>query len=217
MSGVLGAGLVHLNVRDGRRVSTWDAFVAPVLDSPLLTVRTGSVVARVLVERGRVRGVAVIDDGQVKEVRCSGDVILSGGTIGSAQLLLLSGIGPADELRPLGVDVAVDLPGVGSNLHDHTLAPVVYATKRPVPPGQQDRGAVLRPERPGPAGARPAAGGRARAPAGGRGRHPTGGTGLHPRSGDHPHGQPRAAVAALHRPGPGALPSIPATTPTPST
>lgn len=72
-------------------------------------------------------------------IRCSGDVVLSGGTIGSAQLLLLSGIGPADELRSLGIDTVIDLPGVGANLHDHALAPVVYESARPVPPGTANK------------------------------------------------------------------------------
>lgn len=57
------------------------------------------------------------------------EVILSGGTINSPQLLLLSGIGPADQLRALGIDVRVDLPGVGENLHDHTMTPIVWATQ----------------------------------------------------------------------------------------
>ncbi|MEU1272303.1 GMC family oxidoreductase N-terminal domain-containing protein [Streptomyces sp. NPDC005799] len=135
----LGAGLLHRTIRDGRRVSAWTAFVRPVLDSPLLTVLTGSPVARVLVEGGRARGVEVLLAGRVTPVRCTGDVILSGGTIGSAQLLLLSGIGPADELRALGVDVLADLPGVGANLHDHALTPVVWESSRPVPPGTANK------------------------------------------------------------------------------
>ncbi|WP_256967276.1 GMC family oxidoreductase N-terminal domain-containing protein, partial [Streptomyces caniscabiei] len=96
-------------------------------------------VARVLVESGQARGVEVLRDGEITPLRCSGDVILSGGTIGSAQILLLSGIGPADELRALGVDVVADLPGVGANLHDHALAPVVWESSRPVPQGTANK------------------------------------------------------------------------------
>ncbi|WP_411152566.1 GMC family oxidoreductase [Streptomyces sp. A30] len=136
---ILGANLLHLNIREGRRVSAWTAFVQPVLGSGLLTVMTGSPVARVLVEGGRARGVEVIKDGRTAAVRCSGDVVLSGGTIGSAQLLLLTGIGPADELRALGIDVVTDLPGVGANLHDHALAPVVYESARAVPPARVNK------------------------------------------------------------------------------
>jgi len=62
-------------------------------------------------------------------------VIISSGVIGSPQLLLLSGIGPADDLSPLGIDVRADLPGVGENLHDHALATTLYASAREIPPG----------------------------------------------------------------------------------
>ncbi|MFI6467299.1 GMC family oxidoreductase [Streptomyces sp. NPDC050528] len=136
---ILGVNLLHLNIRDGRRVSAWTAFVQPVLDSPLLTVLTGASVTRVLVEGGRARGVEYVADGQLTAVRCADDVVLSGGTIGSAHLLLLSGIGPADQLRALGVDLVTDLPGVGANLHDHALTPVVYESARPVPPGTSNK------------------------------------------------------------------------------
>jgi choline dehydrogenase len=61
-------------------------------------------------------------------------VVVSGGTIGSPQLLLLSGIGPADHLRAVGVDVVADLPGVGENLHDHLLSPVIFSAEREVGP-----------------------------------------------------------------------------------
>jgi choline dehydrogenase len=69
------------------------------------------------------------------EVRCAGDVIIASGVIGSPQLLLLSGIGPADDLSLLGIDVRADLPGVGENLHDHALATVLYEAAREIPPG----------------------------------------------------------------------------------
>ncbi|WP_427921130.1 GMC family oxidoreductase N-terminal domain-containing protein [Streptomyces sp. cg40] len=97
-------------MRDGRRVSAWTAFVQPVLDSPLLTVLTGAPVVQVPVVGGRACGV---EGGRTVAVRSTGDVVLSGGTIGAAQLLLRSGIGPADELRAIGIGVVADLPGVG--------------------------------------------------------------------------------------------------------
>lgn len=124
---ILGVNLLHRTIRDGRRVSAWTAFVQPVLDSPLLTVMAGSPVARIVVEGGRARGVELLREGRGTTVRCSGDVILSGGTIGSAQLLLL------------GVEVHLDLPGVGASLHDHTLAPVVWEARRPVPAGTANK------------------------------------------------------------------------------
>ncbi|WP_406162586.1 GMC family oxidoreductase [Streptomyces canus] len=136
---ILGVNLIHRTIRDGRRVSAWTAFVQPVLDNPLLTVRTGALVTRVLVAGGRAVGVEVFHEGHTDTVRCSGDVVLSAGTIGSAQLLLLSGIGPADELRALGIGVTADLPGVGGNLHDHTLTPVVWESARAVPEGTANK------------------------------------------------------------------------------
>jgi choline dehydrogenase len=154
----LGAGLVHLTVRNGRRMSAWTSFVLPVLDSPPLTVITGAQVARLLFDgSGRAAGVGLAGAGRVfssrtraagspadrssaewtaTEVRCSGDVIVSGGVIGSPQLLLLSGIGPADHLQALGIGVTADLPGVGANLHDHALATILYESARTVPEGK---------------------------------------------------------------------------------
>jgi choline dehydrogenase len=155
---ILGVGLTHLTVSGGRRMSTWTAFAEPVVDSPLLTVIT-SAQAQGLVfgETGRAAGVRLSRPGLVyssrtdpagsaprtalpewtaTELRCSGDVILSGGVIGSAQLLLLSGIGPADDLRRLGIEVRADLPGVGANLHDHALATILYSSARKIPEGK---------------------------------------------------------------------------------
>ncbi|MFE7841915.1 GMC family oxidoreductase [Streptomyces sp. NPDC057474] len=136
---ILGVNLLHRTILDGKRISAWTAFVLPVLDSPLLTVMTGAPVTRVIVEGGRARGVEVIRNGSADTFRCSDDVILSGGTIGSAQLLLLTGIGPAGDLSELGIGVVADLPGVGANLHDHALVPVVWESAQPVPPGSANK------------------------------------------------------------------------------
>ena len=72
-------------------------------------------------------------DGRTETAYADGEVVVSGGTIGSPGLLLASGIGPADELRALGIDVVADLPGVGRNLHDHLLSPIIYRSKE-IPP-----------------------------------------------------------------------------------
>ena len=154
---ILGAGLTHLTLRNGRRASAWNSFVLPVIDSPLLTVITGAQVTRVVFDgSGRACGAQLsgrarrfisrtVPSGSPQSppdpewpattVRCRGDVILAGGVIGSPRLLLLSGIGPADDLRPLGIDVTADLPGVGANLHDHVLAEILWESARTVPPG----------------------------------------------------------------------------------
>src|ERR1700722_3745635 len=155
---ILGVGLTHMTVSGGRRMSTWTAFIEPIVDRPLLTVITSAQVKRLVFDgTGRAVGVSLSRPGHryshrtdptgslphpelpqwtATELRCSGDVIVSGGVIGSAQLLLLSGIGPADDLRPLGIDVRADLGGVGANLHDHALATILYSAARKVPEGK---------------------------------------------------------------------------------
>jgi choline dehydrogenase-like flavoprotein len=155
---ILGVGLTHMTVSGGRRMSTWTAFIEPVVDSPLLTVITSAHVEKLVFDgAGRAAGVRLSRPGLVyayrtdpddsvprpvlpewtaPELRCSGDVIVCGGAIGSPQLLLLSGIGPADELKPLGIAVHADLPGVGANLHDHALATLLYESKTTIPEGK---------------------------------------------------------------------------------
>jgi choline dehydrogenase len=96
------------------------------MERPNLTVRTGAMTTRVLVEGGRATGVEYRSGGRVHTVRVTREVVLSGGAINSPQLLMLSGIGPADHLRDVGVDVVHDLPGVGGGLQDHPLVPVVW-------------------------------------------------------------------------------------------
>jgi choline dehydrogenase len=86
-------------------------------------------VTQILFDGTRASGVAYVRDGVADTARAQTEVILSGGTINSAQLLLLSGIGPAEQLRAHGIPVRVDLPGVGANLQDHTMTPIVWATK----------------------------------------------------------------------------------------
>jgi choline dehydrogenase len=125
-----GVGYCQLTVKDGVRQSQTVAFLRPVLDAPNLTVLTGTRARRLLLENGRCVGVDVGG----REVRAEQEVVVCGGAIESPKLLMLSGIGPADGLARVGVDVAVDLPGVGENLHDHLLSPVICSSSRPMPP-----------------------------------------------------------------------------------
>jgi choline dehydrogenase-like flavoprotein len=74
---------------------------------------------------------------------CSGDVVLTAGTVGSAQLLMLSGVGPQSHLHEVGVEVVVDLPGVGANLHDHPMSGIVYRSAQPVPAGVNNHGEAM--------------------------------------------------------------------------
>ena len=124
-----GAGLYQVTCRNGRRWSVAKAYLDPARDRPNLTVRTGALASRVVVENGRAVGVAYQYGAGEEVAYADAEVILSGGTINSPQLLLLSGIGPAAHLREVDVDVVVDLPGVGQNLHDHPAAPLVWHTK----------------------------------------------------------------------------------------
>lgn len=127
-----GVSAVHLTIRDGRRVTTADAYLKPVLGHPRLTVRTGARVHRLLVEGDRVRGVVGTVDGQPFRAVADAEVVLTAGAIDSAALLLRSGIGPATELRAAGVKVVANLPGVGRNLMDHWLVPVIFTAERPI-------------------------------------------------------------------------------------
>jgi choline dehydrogenase len=132
----VGAGINHLTVRDGRRMSAWQSFVAPVRNSPLLTVTTGARAHRILFEGRRAVGVEFLVADEVQRTYAAAEVIICGGVIGSPQLLMLSGIGPAGHLREVGVDVLQEIPGVGLNLHDHPVALNVYETVGPLPAGK---------------------------------------------------------------------------------
>lgn len=132
---IFGSGLCHLTIRNGRRASAWASFLLPVRDNPRLTVITGARATRLVIEHGRARGVELADG---RRLRSDGDVIVSGGVIGSPHLLLLSGVGPADDLRALGIAPETDLPGVGANLHDHMLATLLYESRKSVPAGKSN-------------------------------------------------------------------------------
>jgi choline dehydrogenase len=128
-SSQIGAGAYQVTCHNGQRWSTADAYLRPVMDRPNLLVRVAAHVTGILFEGSRATGVTYLEDGTARTVRAESEVLLSGGAINSPQLLLLSGVGPADQLRAHGIEVVVDLPGVGENLHDHTMVPLVWATQ----------------------------------------------------------------------------------------
>ncbi|WP_377273083.1 GMC family oxidoreductase [Peterkaempfera sp. SMS 1(5)a] len=132
-----------LNIVDGARQSAADAYLRPVLDRANLTVLTDALVHRLIVTDGRCTRVEYSVGTDIRRAYAHSETILSAGSIGSAHLLLLSGIGPADQLRDLGVDVVADLPGVGANLQDHPLAGIVYTAAQPVPPGRNNHGEIV--------------------------------------------------------------------------
>ena len=128
-----GFGLSEANVVDGVRQSAADAYLRPVLARENLTVLTDSMVHRLTVADGVCTGVEHRGATGSASVDATREVVLTAGAIGTAQLLLLSGIGPADHLRDHGIPVVLDLPGVGANLHDHPMSTVVYAGRRELP------------------------------------------------------------------------------------
>ncbi|KAM3108209.1 GMC family oxidoreductase [Phormidesmis sp. 146-33] len=127
-----GVGWVQVTQHQGRRWSTADAFLRPAMRRSNLQVLTGAQCTRVVIRDRRAIGMEYLHNGNRTTATATREVILSGGAIGSAQLLMLSGIGAASHLRELGLDVVVDLPGVGQNLRDHVAVAVVVGSKKPV-------------------------------------------------------------------------------------
>lgn len=114
-----GVGQYDVTIREGRRWSTATAFLKPVRERTNLTVLTGAHAERVLLQGKQAIGVQVNHKGRSTELKARKEVLLSAGAFGSPQLLMLSGIGPAAELKPQGIAVRHELPGVGRNLQDH--------------------------------------------------------------------------------------------------
>jgi choline dehydrogenase len=127
-----GVGRMDMTVGAGRRCSAARAYLHPARKRPNLTVMTKTLVTRVVVEAGRAVGVEIVRGGEVKRLHAEREVILSGGAINSPQLLMLSGIGPADDLTTHAIPVVRDLPGVGANLQDHLEIYVQYACTQPI-------------------------------------------------------------------------------------
>jgi choline dehydrogenase len=114
-----GWGSPDINIHKGRRGSTAARFLYPAMKRPNLTVLTGALTTRIEVTGGRALAVHYRQDGQDHRLEAGREIIVSGGAYNTPQILLLSGIGPAEELRELGIGVVHDLPGVGMNLQDH--------------------------------------------------------------------------------------------------
>ena len=121
-----GVHVTQATIRDGIRCSTSVAYLRPAMHRPNLKVLTNCQVERIVLGGNRAVGVALTRHGKTIEIRVGREVILSAGTIGSPQLLMLSGIGDADKLRPLGIASRTHLPGVGADLQDHVVAPLRF-------------------------------------------------------------------------------------------
>jgi choline dehydrogenase len=127
-----GFGTMDSTTHKGRRWSTAVGYLRPAMKRPNLTVRTGALSLRIVLEGKRARGIEYAQGGTVARVHAEREVILSGGPVNSPQLLMLSGIGRPDELRGAGVDPVHDLPGVGRNLQDHLEVYVQQECVQPI-------------------------------------------------------------------------------------
>jgi choline dehydrogenase len=129
-----GVGLYQVNQKNGRRHSAAAAFIKPARRRPNLTVETHAHARRLLFDGAVCSGVEYVQDGRLRRAETvpGGEVVLSAGAIGSPHLLLLSGVGPAADLRAAGVDVVLDQPNVGEHLQDHPVVGVRFYSKKPV-------------------------------------------------------------------------------------
>ena len=124
-----GFGVGQWTIRAGRRCSAAVAFLRPAMRRPNLTVETGALAARVMLEGTRAVGVEYARSGRVKQARAAREVLLAGGVFNTPQLMMLSGIGEAEHLREVGIEPVVDVPGVGRNLQDHLSVTVAHSRK----------------------------------------------------------------------------------------
>ena len=139
-----GAGYINMNIaEDGTRVSAARAFLRPALSRPNLTLLLNTNVVKLNFEGTRCVGVKLVTNGAEKDITAVREVILAAGAINSPKLLMLSGVGEANALRSLGIDVVENLPGVGRNLQDHVLlSGVVFKYKGKMPDRPADSNAV---------------------------------------------------------------------------
>ena len=126
-----GCGLYQVSQRNGRRSSAAVAYLRPAMARPNLTVRTNAQATRIVIENGRATGVDYVESGQPQHARAEREVLVTSGAVGSPKLLLLSGIGPADELSAHGIEPVHDLPGVGRNFQDHVDVYVISELNGP--------------------------------------------------------------------------------------
>ncbi|MEV6281473.1 GMC family oxidoreductase N-terminal domain-containing protein [Kribbella sp. NPDC051770] len=139
-----GFGLPDLSIVAGLRQTAADAYLTPeVLARRNLEIVTDATVHEVRIVNRRAVGVRYSTYGALLSVDCSREVVLAAGAIGSPKLLMLSGVGPADHLRELGIAVLGHRPGVGSNLQDHPLANVVFGTATAVPPARNNHAELI--------------------------------------------------------------------------
>ncbi|KAI0478604.1 GMC oxidoreductase [Xylariaceae sp. FL0804] len=161
-TGALSTGVgffsVSYNPDDGRRSSASVAYIHPILRGeekrPNLTILTDAWVSRINVKGDEVSSLSVtLQDGSSREVKAKSEIILSAGAVDTPRLMLLSGLGPKENLSSVGIEVVKDIPGVGENLQDHPETIIMWELSKPVPANQttmdSDAGIFLRREAPG--------------------------------------------------------------------
>jgi choline dehydrogenase len=121
-----GCSAFHVNQKRGRRWSAASAFLKPALKRGNVRLETGCLVEGVMFEGRRAVGVRWRQNGETRSARCRGEVVLAAGAIGSPQIMLLSGVGPAEHVRECGIPIVADRPGVGANLQDHLQLRMIY-------------------------------------------------------------------------------------------
>ena len=132
-STMLGASQTDHNIENGRRVSAAHSFLLPALARSNLTLLSGTPVWRLDIVNGRCRGVVATVGGQERRFASAKEVVLCAGAIHSPKILMLSGVGPAEHLRKLGIAVVADRPEIGANLQDHVLTRIYFRSKNKMP------------------------------------------------------------------------------------
>jgi choline dehydrogenase-like flavoprotein len=130
-----GFGFRQVTQRNGRRESAATAFLAPVAKRANLTIMTGAMVERVLIECGRAVAVETTFGPETRRILARREIVISGGAINSPMILLRSGVGAGEALRQHGIPVVADLPGVGANYQDHVSTPILTTTRSTEPYG----------------------------------------------------------------------------------
>jgi choline dehydrogenase len=134
MEGAGGGALFNLRIRNGLRQSVFRTYAYPCMDRPNLTVLTGALVTRVVLDGKRADGVEFLHKGAIHRITARCETVLSLGAINTPKVLMQSGIGDERELTRAGIEVAQHLPGVGHNFQDHILVPCVWEYHTPLPP-----------------------------------------------------------------------------------
>jgi choline dehydrogenase len=138
-----GVGYYQVTIKNGRRHSAAAGYLKEARDRPNLSIETEAFVQRIVFNAKRAVGVEFKQDGEAREERAGTEVILCGGAVNSPQILQLSGIGNADDLKPHGIEVVHELKGVGENLQDHYQIPIIYRVTKPESVNELARGLPL--------------------------------------------------------------------------